>query len=99
MMILRGSSAYIRSDNGSAFIALALREWIAAVVSQTAYIAPASPWKGGLCESVKSKLRDELLDGEIFCGLTEAQVLIEAWRRHYSGVRPPRLTQLLTVGP
>ena len=65
-----------------------LREWIAAVGSQTAYIEPGSPWENGYCESFNSKLRDELLDGEIFYSLPEAQILIEAWRRHYNGVRP-----------
>ena len=88
VMILRGPPAYVRSDNGPEFIAIALREWIAAVGSQTAYIAPGSPWENGYCESFNSKLRDELLDGEIFFSLAEAQVLIEAWRRHYNGVRP-----------
>ena len=65
-----------------------MRDWIAAIGSQTAYIAPASPWENGYCESFNSKLRDELLDGEIFYSLAEAQILIEAWRRHYNGVRP-----------
>ena len=51
-------------------------------------IAPGSPWENGYCESFNSKLRDELLDGEIFYSLAEAQILIEAWRRHYNGVRP-----------
>ena len=88
LMILRGPPAYIRSDNGPEFIATALREWIAAVGSQTAYIEPGSPWENGYCESFNSKLRDELLNGEIFFSLAEAQVLIEAWRRHFNSVRP-----------
>ena len=87
-MILRAPPAYVRSDNGPEFIAIALREWIAAVGSQTAYIAPGSPWENGYCESFNSKLRDELLDGEIFYSLAEAQFLIETWRLHYNGVRP-----------
>jgi len=62
--------AYVRSDNGPEFIAKTLREWIAAVGSQTAYIEPGSPWENGYCESFNSKLRDELLDGEIFFSLT-----------------------------
>lgn len=78
MMILRGPPAYVRSDNGPEFIALALRELIAAVGSQTAYIAPRSPRETGCCESFNSKLRDELLDGEIYFSLAEAQILIEA---------------------
>jgi hypothetical protein len=65
-----------------------LREWIAAIGSQNAYIAPGRPWENGYCESFNSKLRDELLVGEIFFSRVEAQVLIEAWRRQYNGVRP-----------
>lgn len=52
------------------------------------FIEPGSPWKNGYCESFNSKLRDELLEREIFTTLREAQVLIEAWRRHYNAVRP-----------
>ena len=54
----------------------------------TAFIEPGSPWENGYVESFNSKLRDELLDGEIFYSLKEAQILIEAWRRHYNAVRP-----------
>ena len=52
------------------------------------YIAPGSPWENGYNESFNGSLRDELLNGEIFYTLTEARVLIEAWRRHYNNVRP-----------
>jgi len=88
LMIMRGLPAFVRSDNGPEFIAITLRKWIAAVGSQTAYIEPGSPWENGYCESFNSKLRDELLDGEIFFSLAEAQVVIEAWRRHFNAVRP-----------
>ena len=88
LMILRGPPTYVRSDNGPEFIATALREWIASVGSQTAYIEPGSPWENGYCESFNSKLRDELLNGEVFFSLAEAQVLIEAWRRHFNAIRP-----------
>ena len=88
LMVLRGLPAFVRSDNGPEFVAITLRNWIAAVGSQTAYIEPGSPWENGYCESFNSKLRDELLDGEIFFSLAEAQVLIEAWRRHFNAVRP-----------
>ena len=88
VMILRGPPTYVRSDNGPEFIALALREWIAAVGAKTAYIEPGSPWENGYCESFNSKLRDELLNDEVFFSLAEAEVLIEA-RRHYNTVRPP----------
>ena len=63
-----------------------VREWIAAVGARTAYIMPGSPWENGYCESFNSKLRDELLDGEIFYTLEEAKVVIEGWRRHYNTV-------------
>jgi transposase InsO family protein len=87
-MIARGTPVYIRSDNGPEFIATALRSWIANVGTQTAYIEPGSPWENGFCESFNSKLRDELLNGEIFYTLREAEILIEAWRQHYNTIRP-----------
>ena len=88
VMICRGTPDYIRSDNGPEFIALALRKWINDVGSQTAYIEPGSPWENGYCESFNSKLRDELLNVEVFYSLREAEVLIEGWRRHFNTVRP-----------
>ena len=88
LMLERGVPGHIRSDNGPEFVAAAVREWIAGVGAETAYIEPGSPWENGYVESFNSKLRDELLDGEIFYTLREAQVLIEAWRRHYNALRP-----------
>jgi putative transposase len=88
LFILRGAPGYVRSDNGPEFIARAVQEWIAAVGSRTAYIEPGSPWENGYCESFNSKLRDELLNGEIFYSLKEARIVIENWRRHYNEVRP-----------
>ena len=88
LFILRGIPAHIRSDNGPEFVATALPEWVAAVGAKTAYIEPASPWENGYCESFNGKLRDELLNGEIFYTLNEAKIVIEAWRRHYNTVRP-----------
>lgn len=88
LFILRGVPGHIRSDNGSEFVAKAVREWISAVGAKTAYIEPGSPWENGYCESFNSKLRDELLKGEIFYTLREAQIVIETWRRHYNTVRP-----------
>jgi putative transposase len=88
LFILRGIPGHIRSDNGPEFVAEAVREWITAVGAKTAYIEPGSPWENGYCESFNSKLRDELLKGEIFYTLEEAQVIIESWRRHYNTVRP-----------
>ena len=88
LFILHGVPGHIRSDNGPEFIAKAVREWIAAAGARTAYIMPGSPWENGYCESFNSKLRDELLNGEIFYTLEEAKVVIEGWRRHYNTVRP-----------
>lgn len=88
LFILRGIPAHIRSDNGPEFVATALREWIAAVGAKTAYIEPGSPWENGYIESFNGKLRDELLNGEIFYTLNEARIVIEAWRHHYNTVRP-----------
>ena len=73
---------------GSEFIAKAVREWLGKIGVKTLYIAPGSPWENGYNESFNGSLRDELLNGEIFYSLAEAEVLIEAWRRHYNTVRP-----------
>lgn len=88
LFILRGVPEHVRSDNGPEFVAKAVQEWITAVGAQTAYIAPGSPWENGFIESFNARLRDELLDGEIFYTLKEAQVVIESWRRHFNTVRP-----------
>ena len=88
LFILRGVPTYIRSDNGPEFVAQAVRDWIAAVGSKTAYIERGSPWENGYCESFNARFRDELLNGEIFCNLREAQILIEQWRKHYNAKRP-----------
>ena len=88
LFILRGVPGHIRSDNGPEFIAKAVRKWIHAVGAKTAYIAPGSPWENGYVESFNARLRDELLNGEIFYTLTEARIIIESWRRHYNSVRP-----------
>lgn len=87
LYILRGVPTHIRSDNGPEIIAKALWEWIAAV-GANAYIMPGSPWENGYCESFNSKLRDELLNGEIFYTLKEAKIVIKNWRQHYNTVRP-----------
>ena len=88
LFILRGVPGHVRSDNGPEFIAKAVQDWITAVGAKTAYIEPGSPWENGYCESFNSKLRDELLNGEIFYSLKEARIVIECWRRHYNEVRP-----------
>ena len=84
----QGPPDHIRSDNGSEFTAIAVREWLPRVGVKTLYIEPGSPWENGYNESFNGKLRDELLNGEIFYSMTEAKVLIEQWRRHYNTIRP-----------
>ena len=88
LFITEGVPEYIRSDNGSEFTAKTTREWIGNLGVKTAYIEPGSPWENGYNESFNGKLRDELLNTEIFYSLREAQVLIEQWRRHYNEIRP-----------
>ena len=88
LFILRGVPGHIRSDNGPEFVAKAVQAWIAAVGAKTAYIMPGSPWENGYIESFNARLRDELLNGEIFYTLKEAQIVIESWRRHYNTIRP-----------
>jgi transposase InsO family protein len=88
LFILRGPPVYIRSDNGPEFVALAVRDWITAVGAKTAYIEPGSPWENGYCESFNGRFRDELLNGEVFYTLREAQIIIEKWRQHYNTKRP-----------
>ena len=66
LMAVRGIPEHIRSDNGPEMVAKQLREWLARLGTQTLYITPGSPWENGYCESFNGKLRDELLNGEIF---------------------------------
>lgn len=83
-----GPPEHIRSDNGAEFTATAVREWLGRIGVNTLYIEPGSPWENGYCESFNGKLRDELLNGEIFYTLKEAQIVIESWRQHYNTIRP-----------
>ena len=84
----RGVPVHIRSDNGSEFTAAKVRQWLERMKVRPLFIAPGSPWENGYIESFNGKLRDELLNREIFYNLLEAQVLIEDWRRHYNTQRP-----------
>ena len=88
LFALRGVPEHIRSDSGPEFAAKAVQKWIAAVGAKTAYIAQGSPRENGYVESFNARLRDELLDGEVFHTVAEARVLIERWRRHYNTERP-----------
>ena len=88
LFLKHGTPAHIRSDQGPEFVADAVKGWITGVGASTAYIEKASPWENGYVESFNGKLRDELLNGEVFNTLREAQVLIEGWRQHYNRIRP-----------
>ena len=88
LFALRGAPDYIRSDNGPEFTAKRVRKWLGTLNVKTLFIEPGSPWENGYVESFNGKLRDELLDGEIFYTLFEAQVLVGRWRKHYNTVRP-----------
>jgi putative transposase len=88
LFVRHGPPEHIRSDNGPEVVAKAVRAWLRRLGVGALFIEPGSPWENGYCESLNGKLRDELLDREIFYSLQEAQVLIEAWRRHYNTVRP-----------
>lgn len=84
----RGMPGHLRSDNGPEFIAEKVKGWLAATGTETLYIEPGSPWENAYSESFNSRLRDELLNGELFSSLKEAEVLLEQWRRAYNEERP-----------
>ena len=86
--IFRGIPEHIRSDNGSEFTARAVRKWLNQMGVKTLFIEPGSPWENGYIESFNGKMRDELLDREIFTTLEEARVLINQWRKEYNHSRP-----------
>jgi transposase InsO family protein len=88
LFVTRGVPEHIRSDNGPEFTSTTVRQWLEKVGVKTLFIEPGSPWENGYVESFNGKLRDELLNGEIFYTLREAKVLIEGWRQHYNRVRP-----------
>jgi len=105
LFILRGIPEHIRSDNGPEFTAKAIRKWLERLEIKTLFIEPGSPWENGYIESFNGKLRDELLNREIFTTLIEAKVLIADWRKEYNqvrphsalGYRPPAPEAILTV--
>ncbi len=88
LFLERGVPVHIRPDNGSEFTAKKLREYLSRLEIKPLFIEPGSPWENGYIESFNGKMRDELLTGEIFYSITEAQVIIEQWRWHYNQIRP-----------
>ena len=89
VMLMRGVPEHIRSDNGAEMTAKVVRNWLAQVGAKTLFIEPGSPWRMATA-IIQRKLRDELLNGEIFYSLKEAQVVIEQWRRHYNTIHRTR---------
>jgi len=109
LFLIYGIPENIRSDNGPEFTARTVRRWLQRIGVKTAFIEPGSPWENGYNESFNGKLRDELLNREIFYNLKEAKVVIENWRKRYNTVRPhsslgyrppaPEAVQPLTFEP
>ena len=88
LFLEHGPPEHIRSDNGPEFIAIALRAWLDRLGVRTLYIEPGSPWENGYIESFNARLRDELLNGEIFETLAEVRAVTGWWRDHYNRERP-----------
>jgi len=88
LFIFRGIPEHIRSDNGVEFTAKEVRGWLNRLGVKTLFIEPGSPWENGYIESFNGKMRDELLNREVFTTLEEAKVLIAEWRTEYNQVRP-----------
>ena len=99
LSIFRGIPEHIRSDNGPEFTAKAVRRWLNRLSVKTLFIEPGSPWENGYIESFNGKLRDELLNREIFYTLQEAKILIEQWRQEYNQVRPHSALGYLPPAP
>lgn len=88
LMLIRGAPRHIRSDNGPEFIATAIRRFLDQVGIETLYIEPGAPWQNGYAESFAGRLRDELLNAELFADLREAKALSTMWRNDYNHRRP-----------
>jgi putative transposase len=96
LMSVHGAPAYLRSDSGPEFVSHAILQWLADARIETAIIDPGKPWQNGTNESFNGKFRDECLSVEWFRTRREAQVIIEAWRKHYNMVRPHSSLDYLT---
>lgn len=86
--VLHGEFAWRLAPRGPEFVAKALRKWFDRLGVKTLFITPGSPWENGYCGSFNGRLRDELLNGELFYSLREARIVIEIWRREYNTIRP-----------
>ncbi len=88
LVAVRGAPRYVRSDNGPEFIARMVKEWLAQAGAETLYIEPGSPWENAYSETFNSRLRDELLNRELFQSLAEAKLLVQDYRLEYNHRRP-----------
>ncbi len=88
LITLHGAPSFIRCDNGPEFISQILQNFVTNATIKTLFIDPGSPWQNGYCESFNSRLRDELLNLEVFASTLEARILSEKWRREYNERRP-----------
>jgi len=88
VLLIRGVPGYIRSDNGPEFIARAMRGYLETAEVGALYIEPGAPWENGYAESFFSRLRDELLNRELFADLADAKALAASWQTQYNHRRP-----------
>ena len=88
LFAVRGCPDSIRSDNGPEFVSRAVQKWLEVSGVKTLYIAPGSPWENGYVESFNSKLRDELLNRELFLHIDELTYVADRWRMDYNHYRP-----------
>ena len=88
LFAVRGAPEYLRSDNGPEFIAKEIQRWLDRASVGTLHIQKASPWENAYVESFNGKLRDELLNRELFLSLPEARYVLDEWREEYNHRRP-----------
>ena len=88
LFVIRGGPAFIRSDNGPEFASKAVETWLKHTDAKTLFVAPGSPWENGYVESFNEKLRDELLNRELFLHIAEVRYVVDRWRMDYNHYRP-----------
>ena len=88
LFAVRGAPEFIRSDNGPEFASNAVKKWLKVSDVETLFVAPGSPWENGYVESFNSKLRDELLNRELFLHIDELRYVADRWRMDYNHYRP-----------
>jgi len=88
LFAIRSDPEHIRSDNGPEFIAKEIQRWLSQASVDTLYIQKGSPWENGYADSFNGKLRDELLNRELFLSLSEARYVLDEWREEYNERRP-----------